>query len=243
VEKALEEKGIGLDFVSIVLPIVVQAIIFDLEIGTSHVRPDFDMGYRACQNALKREKHPDGNVGAGIGATCGKMLGPGRAMKAGLGTYCLKKGDLFVGAVMTVNACGDVFDPETNEILAGALDEKGTGFVDAEKFIVKNFTTNEFHMGNTTIGCVITNAALNKEQAHKIAAWSHDGLARTIRPIHTMADGDTMFCMTSGEVEASMNLVGTMSVIAVENAIANAVRHADTLGGFRSVKEIQSSRR
>jgi L-aminopeptidase/D-esterase-like protein len=166
------------------------------------------------------------------------MMGMKRGMKGGLGTYCLKKGDLFVGAVMTVNACGDVYDPDTHKILAGALDETGTAFANAEQFILDNFTTNEFFFGNTTIGCVITNAALTRPQAHKIAAWSHDGLARVIRPVHTMADGDTMFCMTSGDVEASMNLVGTMSVIAVENAIANAVRYADSLGGIKCMKDI-----
>ena len=238
VEKALEEKGIGLDFATVVLPIVVQAIIFDLAIGSPDVRPDFDMGYRACQNAFKREKHPDGNVGAGVGATVGKILGPDRIVKSGLGTYCLKKGDLFVGAVMCVNACGDVYDPDTGKMLAGALDDTGRAFADTEKFIIENFATDEFFMGNTTIGCVLTNAKLNRAQAHKIAAWSHDGLARVIRPVHTMADGDTMFCMTSGEVEATMNLVGTMAVIAVENAIANSVRYAETLGGFKSMKDI-----
>ena len=239
-EKCLEEHGIGLDFISVTLPIVVQAIIYDLDIGSPNVRPDFDMGYRACQNAFKRERHPDGNVGAGVGATCGKSLGTGsdRAMKSGLGTYCLKKGDLFVGAVMNVNAGGNIYDPNTHEMLAGVLDDTGNGLVDAEKFILDNFDTNDTFVGNTTIGCIITNAVLNRAQAHKIAAWSHDGMARAVRPIHTMSDGDTMFCMATGEVEAAMTLVGTMAVTAVENAIASAVRNAESLGGFKSMKDI-----
>lgn len=238
VEKCLEEKGIGIDFVSVILPVVVQAIIFDLEVGSSAARPDFDMGYRACQNAFKRERHPDGNIGGGIGASCGKMLGPDRGMKTGLGTYCLRKGELFVGAVMVVNPGGDVCNPATGQILAGALDETKTAFANSEKTILNRFGSDDSLSGNTTIGCVITNAALTRSQAHKIAAWSHDGLARSIRPVHTMLDGDTMFCMASGEVEASMLLIGTMAVTAVENAIANAARHAEPLGGLKCMKDI-----
>lgn len=238
VEKCMEENDIGLPFVNVTLPIVCQAILFDLTIGSKDVRPDPDMGYRACENALKREKHPDGNIGAGIGATVGKISSADQIMKSGIGTYCYKRGDLFVGAVVACNAIGDVVDPKTGEIIAGALDETLKGFLNTEEFISKNITTEDFYEGNTTIGCVITNAKLTCPEAHKIAAWSHDGLARSIKPTHTMSDGDTMFCMATGEVPVAMNLVGTLAVKAVEKAIESAVRNADTLDGYKSRKEI-----
>ena len=238
VEKCMEEHGIGLPFVNVTLPVVSQAILFDLTIGSKDIRPDSAMGYRACQNALKREHHPDGNVGAGIGATVGKISSPAQMMKSGLGTWCYKRGDLFVGAVVACNAIGDVVDPDTHEIIAGALDDSLKNFLNTEEFIGENITTEDFFMGNTTIGCVITNAKLTNNQAHKIAAWSHDGIARAVRPTHTMSDGDTLFCMATGDVPCAMNLVGTLAVKAVEHAIASAVRNADSLGGFKSRKEI-----
>lgn len=238
VEKCMEEQNIGLPFVNVTLPVVCQAILFDLAIGRKDVRPDADMGYRACQNALKRETHRDGNVGAGVGATVGKISSPEQMMKSGLGTYCYRRGDLFVGAVVACNAIGDVVDPDSQEILAGALDKSLKAFLNTENFISENITTEDFYMGNTTIGCVVTNAKLTRPEAHKIAAWSHDGLARAIRPTHTMSDGDTMFCMATGEVPVAMNLVGTLAVKAVENAIASAVKNAESLGGFKSRKEI-----
>ena len=238
VERCLEEHGIGVPFVNVTLPVVCQAILFDLAIGSKDIRPDSAMGYRACENALKREKHPDGNVGAGTGCTVGKLCTPQQMMKSGIGTYCYKRGDLFVGAIVACNATGDVVDPKTQKILAGALDPSLKSFLDTEQFISDHITTEDFYMGNTTIGCVVTNAQLTRPQAHKIAAWSHDGIARAIRPTHTMSDGDTLFCMATGEVPCAMNLVGTLAVKAVENAIASAVRNAETLCGYKSRKEI-----
>lgn len=235
-EKFLEEKGIGEPFVIVDLPVVSQAIIFDLAIGASDVRPDADMAYRACENAYKGIDYKDGNVGVGIGATIGKLSSPDMIMKSGLGTCCYKKGDLYVGAVMGVNAIGNVVDPKTAETIAGMMGPDGK-FIDAEQFALDNLSTEDFDMGNTTIGVVVTNAKLTNPQAHKIAAWSHDGIARAIRPVHTMSDGDTMFAMATGEVEASMNLVGTMAVKAVEQAIVNAATNAESLGGYKSRKE------
>ena len=238
VEKYMEENGIGLPFVNVTLPVVVQAILFDLAIGSKDVRPDADMGYRAAANAFKGIKYPDGNVGAGIGATVGKIGAPDWMMKSGIGTYCYKRGDLYVGAVMAVNAIGDVVDPDTLEIVAGALNDELNGFRDTEKFLTENLTTEDFFMGNTTIGTIITNAKLTNPQAHKIASWSQDGIARAVRPSHSMSDGDTMFCMATGDVEAAMNVVGTLAVKAVERAIVSAVMNAESLGGFKSRKEI-----
>jgi L-aminopeptidase/D-esterase-like protein len=238
VEKYMEEQGIGLPFVNVTLPVVCQAILFDLAIGSKDVRPDADMGYRAAANAFMGFKYRDGNVGAGMGATVGKIGSPAWMMKSGLGTYCYKRGDLYVGAVMAVNAIGDVVDPDTHEIVAGALNDSGTGFRDTERFLAENLTTEDFFMGNTTIGAIITNARLSCPQAHKIAAWSQDGIARAVRPAHSMSDGDTMFCMASGCVDVAMNVVGTLAVMAVERAIVSAVTHAESLGGFRSRKEI-----
>ena len=235
-EKYLEEKGIGEPFVVVNLPVVSQAIIFDLAIGSTDVRPDEDMAYRACENAYKKIKYTDGNVGVGIGATIGKLCTPDMMMKSGLGTCCYKKGDLYVGAIMGVNAVGNVVDPGTSETIAGMMGEDGK-FIDAEQFVLDNLSTEDFDSGNTTIGVVVTNAKLTNPQVHKIAAWSHDGIARAIRPVHTMSDGDTMFTMATGEVEASMNLVGTMAVKAVEQAIVNAASSAESLGGYKSRKE------
>lgn len=235
-EKYLEERGIGEPFVMVTLPVVSQAIIFDLAIGSCDVRPDEAMAYRACENAYKGIKYEDGNVGVGIGATVGKLSAPDMIMKSGLGTCCYKKGDLYVGAIMGVNAVGNVVDPKTSETIAGMMGKDGK-FIDAEQFALDNLTTEDFDSGNTTIGVVITNAKLTNPQAHKIAAWSHDGIARAIRPVHSMSDGDTMFAMATGEVEACMNLVGVMAVQAVEQAIVNAVKGAESLGGYKSRKE------
>jgi len=239
VERYLEERGIGTPFAGFTLPIVCQAIIFDLKVGSRHVRPDAEMGYEACEAAFKGIKYPDGNVGAGMGASLGKIAGPNQDMKGGIGTYCFKRGDLYVGAVVVVNAVGDVVNPETGELVAGLLDKNGTRLIDSEKYITENLTTEDFDYGNTTIGCIVTNAKLSKSQAHKIAAWSHNGIARSIRPSHTMYDGDTMFCMATGTVDASMMLVGTLAVQATERAILSAVRSADSLGGLKSYKDLK----
>lgn len=202
------------------------------------VRPDAAMGYRAAANAFKEIRYPDGNVGAGIGATVGKVGSPAWMMKSGLGTWCYKRGDLYVGAIMAANAIGDVVDPVTHHIVAGALNDEGTGFRDTEKFLTQNLTTEDFFMGNTTIGMVLTNARLTRPQSHKIVAWSQDGIAHAVRPAHSMSDGDTMFCMATGEVDVAMNVVGTLAVMAVERAIVSAVMHAQSLGGYKSRREI-----
>ena len=245
VEKLLEEKGIGVSFLSLTVPVVAQAILFDLAVGRSDVRPGVEMGYRAAVNAMKREKHPDGCVGAGIGATVGKICTMNEAMKSGLGTCAFKKGDLFVGAVIAVNALGDVVDPRTSEVIAGTLSRDGKKLVHAEDFILNNMSTEDFEtfdIGNTTIGTIITNAKLSTAMAQKIAAWSHDGIARAVRPAHMMSDGDTMFCMSSCEVEAGMNIVGTLAVHAVEKAIVSAVKNATSLAGYVSCTDFAAQK-
>lgn len=236
VEKYLEEKGIAFSIGPWLVPVVSQAIIFDLDIGDSNVRPDAEMGYAAAKDAFKKKKYDDGNVGAGIGATIGGNYGEKR-MKGGLGTFCYKKGDLFVGAVMTVNCWGSVYDPVTGELVASPIDADGER-MRLEPYLMEHLGDNDIpDNGNTTIGCIITNAKMDRGQAHKLAALAQDGLARAIRPVHTMSDGDTMFALSSGEIEASFKLVGILAVNVVQNAILNAVKNSESLDGNIGYKD------
>lgn len=238
VEKFLEEKGIGYVVRDILIPSVAGAIIFDLAVGDSKVRPDEHMAYSACQNAYANVPWEDGTIGGGTGASVGKICGMQSVMKGGLGSFCLKKGDLYVGALMVVNAIGDVLDPDTSQIIAGALDKTGSKFVDTEKYIFEHFDENKAEEGNTTIGVIMTNAKLTKAQACKLAAMGQNGLARAIRPVHTMSDGDTLFTMATGEVEASMNLIEVMAVKAVEKAIVSAIKTATSVEGIVCYKDL-----
>ncbi len=238
VERFLEDNGIGYQIRDIIIPYVTQAIIFDLCVGDSKSRPDEDMAYKACQNAFLKKPWKDGTIGAGTGATVGKILGLQSAMKGGLGSFCLKKGDLYVGAIMVVNAIGDVIDPSTSEIIAGALNTKKNKFIDTEKYILEHFESENAEKGNTTIGVIITNAKLTKSQASKISSVGHCGMARTIKPVHTMSDGDMLFTMATGEVEASMMLVEVMAVKCIENAILNAVKKAAAIENIICYKDL-----
>lgn len=225
VMKYLEEKGIGFDVGVTKVPIVCGAVIFDLNIGDYTIRPDFNMGYKACLNASDSEKR-QGNIGAGTGATVGKILGPEYTMKSGLGSASIKIGDLWVGAIVSVNSFGDVYDYKTNELLAGVIDGKNRRLLDSYNIMKEKNVSPGFSMKNTTIGVVATNAILNKAQANKVAEMAQNGLARSINPIHTMLDGDTVFAMSTGKVEADINLVGTLSAEVMSMAIANGVKSA-----------------
>ena len=203
----LEEKGVGFDVGIGVVPIVTGASLFDLIVGDPKCRPDKAMGYEACRNAGTGPV-AEGNVGAGTGATVGKFLGTEYMMKGGLGTYALEIGDLQVGAVVAVNALGDVVDVDTGKRIAGLLNEDKSGLANTEEVMYSQYTQNKnIFRGNTTIGCVVTNAKLTKTQANKIASMAHDGFARAIRPVHTMADGDTVFVMATGEIEVMPDAV------------------------------------
>lgn len=235
----LEEKNIGFDVGVTKVPIVCQAVLFDLIIGSHKVRPNKNMGYEACKNSESNKLNPQGNIGAGTGATVGKVLGPSNAMKGGLGTCTFQVGDLQVGAMVAVNALGDIINPLNGEIIAGVLNDDKSSFINTEEVMLKqyNVNTNRFN-GNTTIGVIATNAKLTKAQANKISSMSHNGFARTIRPAHTMFDGDTIFTMATNKVAADINVVGFLATRAMEQAVINAITNAEDLHGFISYKNL-----
>jgi L-aminopeptidase/D-esterase-like protein len=223
----LEERGIGFDARAARVPIVPAAILFDLDVGDASIRPDAAMGYAACEAATGGVV-AEGSVGAGTGCTVGKVLGPGQASKAGLGTASADLGGgLVVGALVAVNAFGDVVDPRSGEILAGARAPIGGGFADTlatMKGLVGKTVLRFAGGSHTVIGVVATNARLSKEGANKVAQMAHDGLARTIRPAHTMFDGDTLFALATGQKKADANLIGGYAAEVVAEAILRAVR-------------------
>ena len=239
----LEERGVGFDVGVARVPIVPAAILFDLGLGSSHIRPDAEMGYQACLNATSGLV-TEGNVGAGTGATVGKILGIGQAMKSGIGTCSLHLGKgVIIGAIAAVNAFGDVIDPKTGEIIAGArtlvLEGKrmGSGDYFADTLAVMQTLHAKTHLAfgrraNTVIGVVATNARLNKEQANKVAAMAQDGLARTIRPAHTMLDGDTIFALSLGNKHADVNIIGAYAAEAFAQAILRGTKAARPLLGL-----------
>ena len=235
VVRYLEERGIGFDTRVAKVPIVPAAILFDLSLGDSRVRPDAAMGYAACQ-AASDGPVTEGNVGAGTGATVGKILGLGRAMKSGLGTASINLGGgLLIGAIVAVNAFGDVVDPRTGEILAGARALRGDGFADTlvvMKSLIGKAILRFAGQGNTVIGVVATNARLSKEEANIVARMAHDGLARAVRPAHTMLDGDTIFALATGKKKADVNIVGAYAAEAMAMAIVRAVKAAESAGGL-----------
>lgn len=234
----LESRDIGFDVGVTKVPIVTAAVLFDLNVGNYKIRPDKKMGYEACVNAEK-DIFAEGNRGAGTGASLGKILSMERAMKGGLGSSCIKIGELYVGAVVAVNCLGDVVDPRSGRIIAGALSEDGKAFLDSEKFIINNCIKNKnVFTGNTTIGAVITNGILNKAQANKVASMAHNGYARTIRPSHTMFDGDTIFAMATGDVEVDVTALGTMAAKVIEQAVLNGIKNASGAYGLKSASEI-----
>ncbi len=229
VMRYLEEQGWGYDTGVARVPIVPAAAIFDLAFGSANVRPDAAAGYRACEQATE-ESTAQGNVGAGTGATVGKMAGPAFMMKGGLGSASMSvSGEIVIGAIVVVNAAGDVIDPATQQIVAGARNPLG-GYIFANP------------IGNTTIAVVATNAALSKEEANKVAQMAHNGLAQALRPAHTMFDGDTVFALALGENAARQSnrdnaalqtsLIGAAAATVLARAIVKAVRHAEELHGI-----------
>jgi L-aminopeptidase/D-esterase-like protein len=243
VVRYLEEHNIGLDVRVARVPIVPAAILFDLGIGRADIRPDAVMGYQACLNASS-DRPAEGNVGAGTGATVGKMLGIASAMKSGIGCSSLEIGaGVLVGAIAAVNAFGDIVDPQTNQIIAGARitdqtpspDKPGEYFTDTMrlfKSLAGNTILGFASRSNTVIGAVATNAKLNKEEVNKVAQMAQDGIARTVRPAHTMLDGDTIFALSLGEQKADVNIIGAFGAEVFAQAIVNAVRAAQPAGGL-----------
>ncbi|NLV24406.1 MAG: P1 family peptidase [Deltaproteobacteria bacterium] len=235
----LEERGVGFDVQVARVPIVCGAALFDLAFGDPRVRPDKEMGRRACRDA-ERGGCAAGNVGAGTGATVGKIRGMARAMKGGLGCHALQVGALRIGALVAVNCLGDVIDPATGERLAGLLTEDLTALADTEAVMVASYAERgNVFAGNTTIGVVVTNAVLTKPQAAKVAAMAQNGYARTLRPAHTLVDGDTVFAMATGVVEADVNVVGLLAARVMERAVVAAVKNSRSLFGVKSWADLK----
>ncbi len=239
----LEERGVGFDVRVARVPIVPAAILFDLGVGQASVRPDAAMGYRACE-AASGDRPAEGNAGAGTGATVGKVFGMAQAMKSGIGTASMEiGGGIRVAAIIAVNAFGDVIDPRTGAIIAGARSKQlgplhlgAPGyFADTLEVMrtlagrtILGFATRE----HTVIGVVATNARLSKEHATKMAQMGQCGVARAVRPAHTMLDGDTLFALATGEKEADVNIVGAFAAEVVAQAIVRAVRCAKPVAGL-----------
>jgi len=235
----LEERGIGFDVGVTKVPLVVQSDLFDLTVGDPFVRPDAAMGYEAAKHAMEAPNYRDGNYGAGCGATVGKAAGMATCMKTGMGSYAVQLGGLQVGAIVALNALGDVFDHKTGRQIAGLLTEGKTAlrsssaFMRASTKIVENKFT-----GNTTLGVILTNAAFSKAQLCKIAGMAHDGYARSIRPVHTTADGDSIYALSLGDVPADQDLVGDLAAEVMSEAILRAVASAESAYGFPAAAEL-----
>ena len=233
----LEENGKGFDVGIGVVPIVCGASLFDLVVGDPKCRPDKAMGYQACLNASS-QKPAEGNVGAGTGATVGKFLGMEYMMKSGLGTYAVQMGEWIIGAIVAVNALGDVIDVDTGKRIAGILNKDKTAIYNTEACMYEEYDKNRnVFSGNTTIGCVVTNAKLTKTQANKVASIAHNGFARAIRPVHTMADGDTIFVLATGEEEVMPDAVGALAAEVMARAINRAVYMAEPAYGLKAAKD------
>ncbi len=247
VMKYLEEQGVGFDTGIARVPLVPAAVLFDLGIGDSKIRPDAEMGYRACINATENTPK-EGNTGAGMGATVGKIFGFGQAMKTGIGSAAMEIGSgVLVGAIMAVNAFGDIVDPAADRIIAGARSKQiGPLSLGGKDYFANTMEVMKTRIGktvmdiatrgNTVIGVVVTNAKLDKEGASKVAQMAQNGLAKTIRPAHTMLDGDTIFTLATGQKKANVSILGAFAAEVVARAIIRAALTADPLGGLPSAK-------
>jgi len=224
----LEEQGVGFDVGVGRLPLVPAAVLFDLMVGDATVRPDAPAGYRACELASTNAP-AEGNVGAGTGACVGKVFGMQRAMKCGIGTASVTVGGVTVGALIACNAVGDVIDPGTGKVIAGARTRSGKALIDSRRALLRGEAPASVLAGsNTTIGVIATDATITKAQATRLATMAHDGLARTINPVHTMSDGDTLFVLGTGRAGTSpgMLTLGTMAAEATALAVLRATRAA-----------------
>ncbi len=239
VMRCLEQKGIGYDTGYALVPLVAQADIYDLSVGDPSVRPDAAMGYEAARLAMEAPNYRDGNYGAGCGATVGKYAGMDYCMKSGIGSYAVQLGELKIGAVVAVNALGDVYDWKTGRQIAGMLNEERDGLRSSADYMRRSYAVveNKF-TGNTTICAVFTNAFFNKAQLCKIAGMAHDGYARSINPVHTSADGDSIYAASIGDIAADQDLVGALAAEVVSKAIVRAVENAEGAYGFPATRDL-----
>lgn len=239
VMECLEQRGIGYDVGVTKVPLVVQSALFDLTVGDTFVRPDAAMGYEAARLALESPNYKDGNYGAGCGCTVGKLLGMDYCMKTGIGSFAIQIDDLQVGAVAAVNALGDVFDWRKGRQIAGLLTEDRKQLrrtAEVMKSAIE-IVKNRF-VGNTTIGVIVTNARFSKAQLCKIAGMGHDGYARSIHPVHTTLDGDSIYAVSAGDVRADQDVVGMIGAEVMSEAIMRAVRAAESAYGYPSASEL-----
>jgi L-aminopeptidase/D-esterase-like protein len=239
VMKCLEERNIGFDVGVTRVPLVAQSDLFDLTVGDPNVRPDHKMGYEAARIALDRPNYRDGNYGAGCGCTVGKTAGMETCMKTGIGSYAVELDELKIGAVVALNAFGDVFDWKDGNQIAGLLSRDHKAFRSSPEAIkesivkIKNRFTN-----NTTLAVIITNAYFDKAALCKIAGMGQDGYARSIRPVHTSFDGDSIYAVSVGDVEADQELVGSLAAEVISEAIIRAVTSAESAYGFPALKDL-----
>jgi L-aminopeptidase/D-esterase-like protein len=239
----LDEHGAGLVVGPARVPIVPAAVLFDLWLEAGgHIRPDAAAGYAACAAATS-EPPQQGSVGAGAGATLGKLFGIGRAMKGGIGTASMRVGAITVGALVAVNAIGDVIDPRSGRPIAGARTSDGLALLNSAEAIARGELPQHLLTGMaTTIGIVATDAVLTKPQASKLATMAHDGLARTINPVHTMTDGDTLFALATGTAAkpGNMTVLGALAAEVTARAVLNAVLHATGLPGLPAMRDLKA---
>jgi L-aminopeptidase/D-esterase-like protein len=243
----LEERGIGFVTPTAKVPIVPAAILYDLGVGDASIRPTAECGYRAAQAATDGPV-VEGNVGAGAGATVGKLAGAGRAMKSGLGTASISLADgLTVAALVAVNAVGDIIDPHTNRIVAGLRSEDGTALADSRRLLRLAGPTQARSAENTTLGVVATNARLTKVGATTLAQMAHDGFARAINPVHTPYDGDTIFALATGThqpagtPQTALLQIGALAAEVMAEAIVRAGRAAVGIPGYPAARDLAPS--
>lgn len=227
VMRCLEEHGIGYNTGYALVPLVCQSCIYDLGYGKNSVRPDAELGYEACRRAMTASDDRMGNIGAGTGASVGKLCGMKQATKAGLGIHAVQVGELQIAAVVVVNAAGDIFNPENGQKIAGLMDPERKQFLDMEQLLVRFMAAAPtMTNSNTTIGCIVTNAKFDKAKLKKIANMTRNAYARCINPVGTMADGDSIYACSVGNVESDINVVGTLAARVMERAIIKAVESA-----------------
>ena len=227
----LEEQQIGLRVGFGLVPIVPAAVLFDLPVGNARIRPDAQAGYAACV-AASHQRPLEGNCGAGAGALVGKIFGLRRAMKGGIGSASMTVNGITVGAIIACNALGDIINPATGLLLAGARTADGAAMVDSRAALVAGDSPKPVMAGtNTTIGVIATDAVLTKAQAHRLAMVAHDGLARSINPVHTLSDGDTLFALGTGKAgkPADMMLLSTLAAEVTAMAVVRAIMAARSL--------------
>ena len=238
----LEERGHGLDVGPSVVPIVPAAVLFDLWLGDHRIRPDAAAGYAACE-AASHEPPAQGNVGAGAGATVGKLFGIERGMKGGIGTASLQSGAIRIGALVAVNPSGDVIDPANGRVVAGTRGADGRPRSATQAIAAGELPARALPGMATTIGIVATDATLTKAQANKLATMAHNGLARSIDPVHTMGDGDTLFALATGASgrPGEMTVLGALAAAVMARAVLNAVRAAEALPQLPAARDFESA--